>query len=158
MKINTKLSKVVKTAAKATKVAPKKAELSVLDAYDIKHCKMALKKGLDAAGSWLYKRINDALVTTLISNREKISSTRLAKTDRVLFISTPKNAFAWPLTGMGTDIYERTHEGAPVRGYVSALKKAWGEKNVRLVGKQEAVKLLKTLTPEKASAKAFGVA
>lgn len=157
MKLKNKLKTV---AAKANnKSAPAKTGLHVLEAYSIAHLKKALSEGLDAAGAWLGKEIADPLATALISNREKISSTRLAKTDRVLFVGGPKKAFAWPLLGLSGDIYERSHDGRkPVRGMLSALQKAYGAKNVRIVSRQEAVKLLKTLKADPGVAKAFGIA
>lgn len=156
MKIVSK--KIAAKVASVSKTAPAaKAQLGVLHAYDTKHCVLALKNGMDAAGAWLGKQIDDKVVSNLISNRERLSSSKLGKTDKVLFVHT-KKAFAWPLTGVHGDIYERTHGAHGVRGFVSALKKAYGDKHVRIVSRSEAVKLLKTFTPEKASAKAFGVA
>lgn len=151
-----------KTAAKATKsaakAAPEKSGITELASYATKHVKEVLKAGLDGAGAWLGKSIADPLVTALITNREKISSTRLAKTDKVLFVQGSK-AFAWKLSGLSGDIYERAHDGkTPVRGLVSSLQKTYGAKNARIVSVQEATKLLKTMKADAACAKAFGIA
>lgn len=159
MKITSKVSKaapapvkVVKTG-KQQKVSGPVAHLS----YTVTHVKALFKAGLDGAGAWLGKQIQDKLVTDLINHRDKITSTRLAKSDKVLFVSAAR-AYAWPLLSNSGDIYERTSDKTPVRGLLSSLKRAYGEKNVRIVSKQEAVKLLKTHKSEPASLKAFGIA
>lgn len=146
-----------KKAAAPAKGVKSKTGLVALATYSIKHVNATLKAGLDGAGSWLGKQIKDKLVTALIVNQAKINSTRLARTDKVLFVSAPKKAYAWPLVGNSGDIYERAHDKGTVRGLVSSLKEAYGDKNVRLVGKQEAVKLLKSLNSEKDSLKALGI-
>jgi hypothetical protein len=150
--------KIVKTLKKSPVQKPAKASGPVAHvAYTVAQVKGLFKIGLDGAGAWLGKQIKDKLVTSLITNKDKVLSTRVARTDRVLFVSG-RQAYAWPLTGHTGDIYERADGKGTVRGLVSALKDNYGDKNVRLVSKPEAIKLLKAHKSEPASLRALGVA
>lgn len=151
---------MTKKVAAATKQVAKNTAPKGLVAhtrYSIKHVREVLSKGLDGAASWVGSQINAGLVSTLIGEQTAITSARVGKTDRVLYVMGRK-AFAWALTGLGGDVYERAHDKGRVRGSIAALQKAYGKNNVRLLSKAEAVKLLKTVKADAGCAKALGVA
>lgn len=137
MKINLKSVKSnIKQATAATKTATKDAgPFKVLKSYNCKQIVELAKHGLGTSLSVCGREILDGYVTDLIEQREKLTSAKLAATDKVLVIESPMwqrsgpRMFAWPIVKQSGDILEvrenywRNPKAFTVRTSLSLLKK-----------------------------------
>lgn len=128
----------------------------------------ATAMGIDSLRCWQGTEISDKLVNTLISNAEKLTSTRLAKAPNKVLVIEGRKAFAMPLVAQSGDIYEIPVDKRPedvcakqyaevakahktLRGSLSALREVYGAKKVHVLAKEAALKLLKGLKVDKPS-------
>jgi hypothetical protein len=163
-KVTTKVS--AKVAAKVAAPAPEKDNpFATHKAYNRAHCQTLSNNGIGANLARCGNEIIDSLVTQLIENRETLTSTRLAASDKVLLIESPdwkrtgSRVFAYPVLKASGDVLEviDAHADKPhaVRVSFNLLKKAYAPISgtvVRLVAKSVATTQLakhKAFAPSK---------
>ena len=134
------VKKVVK-AAKAIQYATTDALLGLINTHKI-----------DAATAWAGDHIDRTIPQALVGLVDALKSAKLDRPkDRVLVLQG-RSLFAWKLTGLKGDIYERLHNDGmpkakagqvfPVRGSVKLLQSKFGASKVRIVSRAEALKMV----------------
>ena len=163
MKINSKslaqkLAVAKKAVATKKVVAPKVTDLSALKSYNCKHLIQLGEQGLGTNLGLAGREILDGYVRDLIVNKEKLTSARLAATDKVLLIESPMwqrrgpTLFAWPVVKQSGDVLEvrENYWRAPkanlvrttlslLKKHVAAVKEGSAPTVVRLVSKATAL-------------------
>lgn len=106
--------------------------------------RLTVETRIDGPTVWLGNGTKRPLWDALVSKASELGKAKLKKTTEILLV-TGKVGYAWALSGINGDTYERMHGKVPVRGSIALLKKEYGANNVKLVSLDKVKQLAKQI-------------
>lgn len=119
--------------------------------------RLTVETRIDGPTVWLGNGTKRPLWDALVSKATELGKAKLKKTSEILLV-TGKVGYAWCLTGLNGDTYERMHGKVAVRGSITLLKKEYGANNVKLVTLDKVKQLAKQIKMDSGCKAELGLA